>query len=143
MLHELRERGQGHRESGAFLLGHLRRDTRVIESFIPYDAVDPAALRGHIVFDGSHMDLVWAECRRRGLQVVADVHTHPGGFGQSDIDRANPMIPERGHIALIVPSFANRLYLPGEIGIYEFRGRDGWLNHSGEGHRFFTVRGFG
>lgn len=143
MLRELRDRGRGQRESGAFLLGRRQRDTRVIEAFIPYDTIDPKALRGHIVFDGSRMDLVWAECKRRGLQVVADVHTHPGGFGQSDIDRANPMIPERGHIALIIPNFADRLYLPGEIGVYEFRGRDGWLNRSADGGRFFAVRRFG
>jgi proteasome lid subunit RPN8/RPN11 len=143
ILSELRDRGGGRRESGGFLLGRRDGARRVIEDFIPYDAVDPDALRGHIVFDGSRMDAVWAECRRRGLQVVADVHTHPNGAAQSDIDRANPMIPERGHLALIIPNFARRLYLPGEIGIFEFGGRDGWLDHSARGASFFAVRRFG
>jgi proteasome lid subunit RPN8/RPN11 len=88
------------------------------------------------------MDIVWSECRRRGLQVVADVHTHPGGAGQSDVDQANPMIPERGHLALIIPNFARKLYFPGEVGIYEFRGREGWIDHSDHGSRFFAVRRF-
>ena len=139
---ELRERGRGNRESGGFLLGRREGDTRTIEGFLAYDAVDPAALRGHIEFDGSRMDLVWSECRRRGLQVVADVHTHPGGAGQSDVDRANPMISERGHLALIVPNFAGKLYLPGKVGIYEFRGREGWIDHSRQGRRFFAVGWF-
>ena len=143
ILAELRERGRADRESGGFLLGrHLARG-RVIEGFLAYDAVDPNALRGHIEFDGSRMDRVWSECRRLGLQVVADVHTHPGCYGQSDIDRANPMIPERGHLALVVPNFARRVVLPGEIGIYEFPGRDGWVDHSARGARFFAVRRFG
>jgi hypothetical protein len=51
--------------------------------------------------------------------VVADVHTHPGGYGQSGVDQANPMIPETGHLALIVPNFADRAYGPGQIGVYE------------------------
>jgi len=140
---ELRDRGHGTRESGGFLLGVRKGTTRIIKALLPYDTVDPEALRGHIVFDGSRMDIVWRECRRRNLEVVADVHTHPCGFSQSTIDRANPMIPERGHIALIVPNFADRLYLPGSIGIYEFRGRDLWVDHSSKGAAFFAVRWIG
>ena len=142
ILSELRARGCGERESGGFLLGRRLDHGRVVEGFLVYDAVDPNALRGHIEFDGSRMDRVWAECRRLGLQVIGDVHTHPAGFGQSDIDRANPMIPERGHLALIIPNFARRLFLPGEIGIYEFRGREGWVDHSKRGSQFFAVRRF-
>jgi proteasome lid subunit RPN8/RPN11 len=87
------------------------------------------------------MDLVWKECRARDLQVVADVHTHPGGYWQSTIDRQNPMIPERGHIAIIVPNYADDRYLPGEIGIYEFLGKGEWIDRSGLGKSFFAVRG--
>jgi proteasome lid subunit RPN8/RPN11 len=142
ILADLRERGGGRRESGGFLLGRRGGETRRIKALLAYDEIDPNALRGHIEFDGSRMDLVWSVCRRRGLQVVADIHTHPGGAGQSDIDRANPMIPERGHLALIVPNFANKLYMPGQVGIYEFRGREGWLDHSRQGAHFFAVGRF-
>ena len=88
------------------------------------------------------MDLVWKECRTRGLQVVADVHTHPAGYGQSSVDRSHPMIPERGHLALIIPSFAAREYLPGRIGIYEFLGQGRWADHSARGSDFFAVKGW-
>lgn len=142
-LNELRKRGRGNRESGGFLLGKRQKNTRVVKKFIPYDSIDPNSLQGAILFDGSLMDLVWEECRQQELEVIADVHTHPGGFGQSDIDQANPMIPERGHIAIIIPNFANRLYLPGQIGVYEFQGRNGWIDHSSAGSRFFSVRRFG
>jgi proteasome lid subunit RPN8/RPN11 len=133
---------RGKRESGGFLLGRRTPDARVIESFLPYDDVDPNALRGIILFDGSKMDTVWELCRREGLEVVADVHTHPGGFGQSQTDRDNPMIPEVGHIALIVPNFADAAYLPGDIGIYEYRGRRQWIDRSADAWRYFAVRRF-
>jgi proteasome lid subunit RPN8/RPN11 len=138
----LRERGRGTRESGGFLLGRRIGSSRVVESFLPYDDVDPNALRGIILFDGSKMDTVWELCRRKGLEVVADVHTHPGGFGQSETDRDNPMIPEIGHVALIVPNFAARTCLPGNIGIYEYRGRRQWVDQSAQGRSYFAVRRF-
>lgn len=141
-LRLLRERGHGRSESGGFFLGHRTDTSRYIEAFLPYDDIDPKALRGMILFDGSRMDLVWERCRKLGLDVVADVHTHPGHYAQSGIDQANPMIPEIGHIALIVPNFADRLYLPGEVGMFEYQGRGGWIDHSKAGPRFFAVRRF-
>ena len=141
-MHELRERGRGSRESGGFLLGRRDGDRRLVEGFIPYDEIDPDCLRGTIVFDGSRMDLVWDLCRAKNLEVVADVHTHPGGYSQSNVDQENPMIPERGHIALIVTNFADKRYMPGQIGIYEFRGGDRWQDHSRLGAKFFTIRRF-
>lgn len=143
ILLELRARSLGTRESGGFLLGRREGGCRIILDLLPYDAVDPDSLRGAIVFDGSYMDVVWDECRRRELQVVADVHTHPGGYGQSAIDQQHPMIPQRGHIGLIVPNFADRLYLPGQVGIYEYLGRGRWENHSARGSEYFAVRRFG
>jgi proteasome lid subunit RPN8/RPN11 len=143
LLAELRERGGGRRESGAFLLGRRRPDgTRRIESYVHYDDVDPDCLRGWIEFDGSRMDEVWRRCEQAGLSVVADVHTHPGGYGQSNVDRANPMIPEAGHLALIIPGFAERTYEPGQIGLYEYLGGRDWCDHSAKGRRFFRLEGF-
>lgn len=129
------------RESGAFLLGVIdATGGRHIEDYLAYDDVDPHALRGSIVFDGSRMDEVWKICRARGLDVVADVHTHPGrSYAQSRTDRANPMMPERGHLALILPNFADRMYAPGEFGIFEYRGRDGWIDHSRNGWHFMRI----
>ncbi|UPJ68530.1 Mov34/MPN/PAD-1 family protein [Bradyrhizobium sp. 191] len=138
----LRERGRGHRESGGFLLGRRVDGLRTIESFLPYDDVDPHALRGAILFDGSKMDVVWDLCRREGLEVVADIHTHPAGVGQSQTDRENPMIPEVGHVALIVPNFADRVYFPGDIGIYEYCGRRQWTDRNDDAGQYFAVRRF-
>ena len=91
LVARLRERGRGEtRESGAFLLGFQKpgRPARIVD-FVLYDDLDPRSLdTGIIRFDGKHFGKLWAICRQRRLTVVADVHVHPGGSGQSDSDRA-------------------------------------------------------
>ena len=123
---ELRRRAGDRRESGAFLLGSTDK-VRRIEEFVFYDDIDPNALRtGIVIIDGRRLGDLWAHCRKTGYAVVADVHVHPGGFGQSASDRANPVIPEVGHMAMIIPDFAARATGPGGIGVYEYLGKRQW-----------------
>jgi proteasome lid subunit RPN8/RPN11 len=106
-----------------------------------YDDLDPHSLdTGIVVFDGVGYGPLWQQCRDEGLTVVADVHTHPGRPGQSDSDRKNPMIAKRGHIALIVPKFAERTFMPSEIGVYEYEGEHRWRDLSGSrvGQTFYV-----
>ena len=103
----LRERGQNaSRESGAFFLGyHEPGGAARIVDFVLYDDLDPHSLdTGIIRFDGKYFGTLWAICRERNLTVVADVHVHPGGSGQSQSDRAYPMVSQAGHLALILPT---------------------------------------
>lgn len=128
LLARLRERGRSRsRESGAFLLG-LREDGRArIVDFVLYDDLDLHCLDSGIVrFDGRFFSELWAVCKARGLSVVADVHVHPGGSGQSDSDRAHPMISRAGHIALILPRFAVAPQPRRDIGIYRYEGAKRW-----------------
>jgi hypothetical protein len=107
LVRQLRRRGGGRRESGAFLLG--RRDERggTISAFVFYDDIDPGALsRGYVHLAGAALNKVWERCTATGLEVLADVHTHPGRADQSPSDQEHPMIAIRGHTALIIPNFA-------------------------------------
>jgi len=124
----LRERGRFcRRESGAFLLGSQQGDSARITDFVLYDDLDPHALDSGIVrFDGRYFSDLWAICKTRGLTVVADVHVHPSGSGQSDSDRAHPMICRAGHIALILPHFATGTQPRHDIGIYRYLGNKKW-----------------
>lgn len=127
---ELRRRADGRCESGAFLLGSKGK-TRRIEEFIFYDDIDPNAFRNGIVeIDGRRLGDLWVHCRKTGRTVVADVHVHPGHFQQSDSDRANPIMAEVGHIAIILPQFAARTIHPGGIGVYEYLGSRRWQDRS-------------
>jgi hypothetical protein len=129
---ELHRRTYGRRESGAFLLG--RKDkTRRIEEFVFYDDLDPHALdTGIVEIDGRRLGALWTHCRQSGREVVADIHVHPAGFGQSTSDKANPIMAEIGHIAIILPHFAGRDTMPGGIGVYEYLGARQWRDRSRE-----------
>lgn len=129
LLKRLRERGHHYRrESGAFLLGQDSERGKRISEFILYDDLDPHCLdTGIIRFDGRHFGKLWDICRKRGLRVVSDVHTHPGAPDQSDSDRAHPMITEAGHIALIVPEFAKPPVGRSDVGMYVYQGSKRWL----------------
>ena len=131
------------RESGAFLLGYRRGGrTRIVE-FVLYDDLDPKCLdTGIVCFDGRHFGALWEVCRRSGLTVVADVHTHPGSSQQSDSDRAHPMITRSGHIALICPRFAAGPVRRSQIGIYRYEGAKCWRTVPAERHQAFLHIGF-
>ena len=125
VLAELRTRCDGRREAGAFLLGrHVEMRRRILEAVF-YDDLDPDCLRnGAIDFDGRKLAALFALCKQKGLEVVADVHVHPRGSGQSDVDHDNAMIRQMGHIALIVPRFARNG--DADLGIYQYHGGGEW-----------------
>ena len=128
LLAKLRDRGRrASRESGAFLLGLRDGEAARVTDFVLYDDLDPLALESGIVrFDGRYFGELWEICRSRQLRVVADVHVHPGSSGQSDSDRAHPMISRAGHIALILPEFARPPICMRRIGIYRYLGNKEW-----------------
>jgi hypothetical protein len=130
----------GTRESGAFLLGRVTGGQRRITDFVYYDDIDPHALDTGIVhFSGNKLPVLWALCRKKGYGVVADVHVHPGSYGQSNSDRANPVMPRSGHIAFIIPDFARREIEPGKIGMYEYLGDGRWRDFTLKGRAFFHL----
>ena len=143
LLTGLRQRGREYsRESGAFLLGHRRKDRVRVLQFVLYDDLDPECLDTGIVrFDGRHFGKLWDLCKQRSLTVVADVHTHPGSSHQSDSDRAHPMISRAGHLALIVPRFAAAPIRRSELGIYRYEGAKQWSPVPVEDRRTFIYIG--
>src|SRR4051812_19069678 len=109
MIAELARRGEGRRESGAFLLGDRNGEPRTITRVVYLDDLDPNCLTGAIEFDGLAYSKLWDICDAEGRRVVGDVHTHPGpSVRQSGTDATNPMIAQAGHVAVIVPHFAQR-----------------------------------
>jgi proteasome lid subunit RPN8/RPN11 len=127
MVLDLKTRGRGKRESGAFILGPLNH--RDITHYICYDDLDPHCLdSGIIEFDHSGFTPLWRFCEVNKVKVYADVHTHPGSrTRQSGLDINNPMIRQAGHLALIMPDYAQRKsqFLNG-VGIYEYLGDKKW-----------------
>lgn len=140
----LRQRGRKEsRESGAFLLGFQNpgQPARIVD-FVLYEDLDPHSLdTGIIRFDGGRFGKLWAIRRRRRLKVVADVHVHPGGSGESASDKAHPMITQADHLALILPDFGRLPMSREEIGIYRYLGDQAWRTVPRIKRRIFFLTG--
>lgn len=128
LIAELHRRGDERREAGALLLGsRCFTGTVTASRAVYYDDIDPRALNaGYVHLDCRRFGSVWRLCRETGLSVVADVHTHPGLALQSPSDRASPMIPRSGHLALIVPNYAIDPVSLCDVGIFEYLGSRRW-----------------
>jgi proteasome lid subunit RPN8/RPN11 len=119
----------GVRESGAFLLGPDDRYPVRVTSYICYDDVDPDAYQqGAIAFHAKGCAALWQHCRSKQLQLLIDVHTHPGpDVRQSSIDVRHPMLPILGHTAMIVPNYARTAWWSlSAVGVYEYLGGFHW-----------------
>lgn len=137
LIWQLRRRGGGRRESGAFLLGPLSGGS--VSRFVCYDDLDPRSLdTGIIRFDGSGYVPLWKICNERNLKVVADVHTHPGRWtDQSDYDIDHPMVAQKGHLALILPEFAQYSWKGAKgAGFFRYLGDGAWETLSLESLHF-------
>lgn len=133
LLAELCRRTEGHHESGAFLLGRVHDNGRTIEQVAYYDDLDANAYEsGVVVMHAPSFGRLWELCRCSKLSVVADIHVHPEEAFQSFSDRNNPMIAQRGHMALIVPDFAKPPVRLESLGFFEYLGEHRWRNLSGK-----------
>jgi hypothetical protein len=142
VIHELERRGERRHEAGAFLLGRELDGRREVLDVVYYDDLDPNAYStGICILHAEAFAKLWAECRRRGLTVVADVHVHGGSAHQSESDRTNPMVARSGHIAIIVPNFAAWPISGRRLGIYEYRGRHEWDDRTNADPAYF-YRGY-
>ena len=124
---QLAARGGGHRESGAFLLGRRRGRRPLVTQMVYFDDLEPESLNGAVHLTTIAFSRLWTMCRELGVEVLADVHTHPGEYiQQSHIDQDNPMIAQRGHLAIIIGHYAQQHAELRDVGIYEYRGDAGW-----------------
>jgi len=129
---DLHRRGGGRRESGAFLLGRVTEGAKVVSEWVSYEDLDPMS-RGHAIIrlDTSAFSRLWQVCGDRNVQVVADIHTHPGRPIQSRSDRAFPMLALSGHIALIAPHFARGTVKPADVSFNVYAGSGQWISYFG------------
>lgn len=131
LISELAARGEGRREAGAFLLADRRFPHRVTEAAF-YDDLEPGSLNGAVHLTGRGYQRLWDRCDDANLQVVGDIHTHPGpSTAQSSIDRANPMLDRANHIAMIVPHYATTTPSIRDAGVHRHLGGTNWESLTG------------
>lgn len=68
------------------------------------------------------------EIRKRGLEIIAEIHSHPGYWvGHSLTDDKNPFVLADGNISIVVPRFAEEGMEPlWKCGIHVYCAGDGW-----------------
>jgi proteasome lid subunit RPN8/RPN11 len=124
---QLFQRGENKREAGAFFLGVRVGHCVNVTDLVYYDDLDPQSKQYcYIRVQGHAYGRLWSICRSKKLDVVADVHTHPGQAFQSQIDRANPMVDQAGHLALILPHYGQFPEHVSSIGLFEHLGSRRW-----------------
>lgn len=133
LIDHLRQQGRGIRESGAFLLGTKSGDRRWVKGYLPYEELQADALNeDYVSLSAASFSKLWTVCQEHSMSVVADVHTHRFGPQQSRSDRANPMVALAGHLAIIVPQFAQGVVRLEDIGIHQYQGSHQWESRFGE-----------
>lgn len=131
--------GETH-ESGAFLLGQMTEHGRRVSEVLYFDDLHPEVhARGVVDLPAAAFRRLWAIVRERGVQVVGDVHVHPHSARQSLIDRQNPLIAMRGHVAIILPNFARPRIRRWSVGVYVYEGDHQWEMGGGCGQRFLVL----
>ncbi|MEL7496554.1 MAG: Mov34/MPN/PAD-1 family protein [Planctomycetota bacterium] len=131
-LNELRARGKLQHESGGFVLGRIKGNRKFATLCVYYDELDPYAYStGVCILESDAFARLWQICREHKMTVLADIHTHPQGAYQSESDRTNPMIAKTGHLAIIVPRFAEGSIWRHELGLFRYKGGHEWTNLSG------------
>lgn len=130
LMEDLRARGNGRRESGAFLLASTKAGDDVVRTWLPYDELEPASFAyAYVRLESATFSKLWDWCGKHDVKVVADVHTHPGSPVQSMSDRAHPMVSLAGHFALIVPWFAQRNPQPIDVSLNVYEGSGNWSSY--------------
>lgn len=127
-------------ESGAFLLGQMTEHGRCVTDVLYFDDLHPDVhARGVVDLPAAAFRRLWAIVHKRGMQVVGDVHVHPHSARQSHIDRQNPLIATRGHVAIILPNFARPGIRRWSVGVYVYEGDHQWQSVGGCGNRFLVL----
>lgn len=113
---------RGH-EGVAFLLGHTD-GTRSLG----LQAVRPRAVTtpGSFHVPAVEMARVIQAAGRLDLQVIAQVHTHPGDAYHSDGDEDGANIGFDGFVSVVIPDYGGRLPSLEGSAIYHFNRTGGW-----------------
>lgn len=114
--------GAGRHECVAYWLAP-RASRTVAESRHPRHT---ASATGYEV-DGAWLTELFLELGRQGSRVVAQLHTHPGGWvGHSGIDDGFAVLPILGLVSIVVPRFAADGIQPSGCGVFVLTDAGTW-----------------
>lgn len=114
---------RGH-EGVAYLLGQTDGTATLAVAAVRPEAVTSP---GSFAVSAPAMAKVVRTATKAGLQVVAQVHTHPGGAYHSDGDVEGARIVYRGFVSAVFPDYGRQLPALDGAAIYIFRSESGFV----------------
>ena len=111
-------------EGIAYLLGQSDGSTTLVVAAIRPDAV---TTRGSFNVSAPAMARVVRKATDYGLQVVGQVHTHPGDAYHSDGDNKGARIAYSGYVSIVIPVYGRHLPKLEGIAAFMFRAGDGFV----------------
>lgn len=124
----LRDRSAGQRESGAVILGTGNSTkARIASKVLGYhELCDDRATDVFVELSEAGKLKLYSQLEREKLQLVAMVHTHPGGWvGLSPIDQANQLSSRVGFWSIVLPHFGKQPWDLDLVG-FHIRQNRGW-----------------
>lgn len=84
-----------------------------------------------VIVDGDELQRLNLNLYKNGLQIVAQVHSHPGVAYHSDMDNEYAIARIIGSLSLVVPDFAVRQFSLRDCAIYRLSATGKWNELSG------------
>lgn len=79
-----------------------------------------------VVIEGSAIARLNADLYKRQLQLIAQVHSHPGAAFHSATDDEYAIATKIGCLSLVVPNFATRPFFLGDCAVYKLSTTGKW-----------------
>lgn len=89
------------------------------------------------VVGGEELERIGLELFDSGLQLFAQIHSHPGAAYHSETDDAYPIVTVLGGVSIVVPNFARGGVNISEWAIYRLLPGTGWTEVNGDDKEVF------
>jgi hypothetical protein len=83
-----------------------------------------------VAVDGEELFRINVWLYENGMQLVAQLHAHPGEAYHSDTDDTYPIMAQAGGLSLVLPDFAVRPFDTGDMAAYRLLPDRGWIRLS-------------
>jgi proteasome lid subunit RPN8/RPN11 len=124
----LATRGAGERESACLWVGQRGKEIWSVKGIIFLDDIPGTISNKRFHHTPKEVvNKIYQVLRKEGLQIIADVHTHPGrDVEMSDLDKNHPIEYRVGLLSLILPNYGFPPITLRNTGFHEYLGNDMW-----------------
>lgn len=121
----LRSFGQNRCEGLVLWLGTSSgNEARISNAWVPPQTPIRSESGVGYMVSGETLTEISRECRRKGVGLVAQVHSHPGRAYHSDADDRYAVVTTNGGFSLVVPNFGDGPARIAAWAVYRLKGSD-------------------